>query len=180
MPARTRSVFSCSACGAQTPKWVGQCPDCEAWNTLIETLQTSPSTRHQFANGRSEPAVQPLTTVEARVPARIRCGLAELDRVLGGGLVSGSVVLLGGEPGIGKSTLLLQTLAALSQSAATLYATGEESAQQIALRAQRLGLSAPARQRLRVEYYESGHMMYIHRPSLVKMTADVRQFYVSP
>ncbi len=144
MPARPRSVFSCTACGAQTPKWVGQCPECEAWNTLVETVQISSAARHQPLGGASRPGVQHLTAVQATVPVRIRSGLGELDRVLGGGLVAGSVILLGGEPGIGKSTLLLQTLAALSQDAATLYATGEESAQQIALRAKRLGLSAPA------------------------------------
>src|SRR6185312_14698744 len=122
--------------------WQGQCPNCGVWNTLVETIAATPSSRFQALAGAPS-AVRTLASVETRDNARTPTGIEEFDRVLGGGLVSGGVVLLGGDPGIGKSTLLLQAIAALGSSGKlgrALYVTGEESVEQVALRAQRLGL----------------------------------------
>src|SRR5205823_6497127 len=137
--AKIRSIYQCSECGGQSPKWQGQCPHCSAWNTLIEALAASAGTRFETVAG-TKSVVTPLASVEANESRRIASGLEEFDRVLGGGLVAGGVVLLGGDPGIGKSTLLLQASAALGAAHRTLYVTGEESVEQVALRAQRLGL----------------------------------------
>ena len=137
--SRAKSIFVCTECGGQTTKWQGQCPHCQGWNTLVETIVEKTATR--FAPVASATEVRPLAQVETRDEPRIPTGLAELDRVLGGGLVQGGVVLLGGDPGIGKSTLLLQALAALAAGHRVLYVSGEESAQQIALRAKRLALA---------------------------------------
>ena len=136
---RTKTVYACTECGAQSPKWQGQCPGCGAWNTLVESLAATPPTRFESVAG-ARSAITRLSSVEARATERIPTGLEEFDRVLGGGLVPGGVILLGGDPGIGKSTLLLQAGAALGAAHRTLYVTGEESAEQIALRAQRLAL----------------------------------------
>ncbi len=132
-----RSTFVCSACGGQSAKWLGRCPHCAAWNTLQESAP--PPARRAAALAPSSP-VQTLGAVRAQQLPQLPSGIAELDRVLGGGLVPGSVVLLGGDPGIGKSTLLLQVLAELAGREASLYVSGEESAAQVGLRAQRLGL----------------------------------------
>ena len=141
--AKAKTVYTCRACGAQAPKWAGQCADCGDWNTLEEDVHVSAPVRHRGYAGAVGPArVQRLSEVPADSVIRINTGSGEFDRVLGGGLVPGSVVLLGGDPGIGKSTLLLQTLARLSERAATLYVSGEESPQQVSLRAQRLNLAA--------------------------------------
>ncbi len=137
--AKSRTVFSCTECGGQGPKWQGQCPHCGAWNTLVEAIAAPAPTRFQTVAGNPS-AVRPLSSVEVRGTPRIPTGVPEFDRVLGGGLVPGGVILLGGDPGIGKSTLLLQAMAAIGAAKAALYVTGEESAEQIALRAQRLGL----------------------------------------
>ena len=141
--AKVRSLYSCSACGAQSPKWVGQCPDCSAWNTLVEVVAAAPAAGggRGYA-GAASGAVHALGSVRAGREVRTGTGIGELDRVLGGGLVAGSVILLGGDPGIGKSTLLLQTLAALTGRLGVLYVTGEESPEQVAMRARRLGLAA--------------------------------------
>jgi len=136
---KTRTVYACTECGAQAPKWQGQCPGCGAWNTLVESLAAAAPTRFESVAG-ARSAITRLASVEARATQRIPTGLEEFDRVLGGGLVPGGVILLGGDPGIGKSTLLLQAGAALGAAHRTLYVTGEESAEQIALRAQRLAL----------------------------------------
>ena len=136
--AKSKTVYSCTECGGVAPKWQGQCPHCNAWNTLIETVTEASKPRYQALAASSQ--VQLLGEVEGSEASRIPTTLAELDRVLGGGLVAGGVVLIGGDPGIGKSTLLLQALAVLSQSLPTLYVSGEESAQQLALRARRLQL----------------------------------------
>ena len=136
--AKTKTIYSCTECGGQSPKWQGQCPACNAWNTLVETIAESAKPRYQALAASSR--VQMLGEVEGTEASRIPTTLGELDRVLGGGLVAGGVVLIGGDPGIGKSTLLLQALAVLSQSLPTLYVSGEESAQQLALRARRLQL----------------------------------------
>ena len=139
--ARTRTLFVCQQCGAESPKWLGRCPDCGAWNSLVETLAVTPA-RSAGSSGlavaRPEPLNRPVGTSFRRFPL----GVGEFDRVLGGGTVPGSLVLLGGDPGIGKSTLLLQVggLAAAADRP-VLYVSGEESTDQIRLRAQRLGIS---------------------------------------
>ena len=137
--AKAKPVYSCTECGAQALKWQGQCPQCGAWNTLVETLATAVAARFESVAG-TRSSVTSLAKVTPRATTRIATGLEEFDRVLGDGLVPGGVILLGGDPGIGKSTLLLQAGAALGAMHRTLYVTGEESAEQIALRAQRLGL----------------------------------------
>lgn len=143
--AKSKILYSCTACGAQQPKWSGQCPDCEAWNTLIEvpaiTVAGARSTRFSsYAGDGGAARVESLTQVTPDDVLRVPTGVGEFDRVLGGGLVPGSVVLIGGDPGIGKSTLLLQTLVELGSRLKTLYVTGEESLQQVSLRAHRLSL----------------------------------------
>jgi len=136
---KAKTAYSCTECGGQSSKWQGQCPHCGAWNTLVETIAAPRATRFQALAGGANP-VRTLSSVEPTVSARATTGIEEFDRVLGGGLVAGGVILLGGDPGIGKSTLLLQATAAIGTTRRALYVTGEESAEQIALRAQRLGL----------------------------------------
>jgi len=144
--AKSSVMYQCSDCGAQSPKWAGQCNDCGAWNTLSEALSVVPASGKaaRFAGyaGETRPLVQQLGNVQPGQESRIPVGMEELDRVLGGGLVAGSVVLIGGDPGIGKSTLLLQALATFSARLKALYVTGEESPEQVALRSKRLGVSA--------------------------------------
>ncbi len=139
--AARKTVFFCQNCGAEYPKWSGQCGECGAWNTLIEGM-AAPKARGRAAPGlvAASSAVQRLDQVAEEDTARIPTGLSELDRVLGGGIVPGAVILIGGDPGIGKSTLLLQALAAVEGRLSTLYVTGEESLTQVSLRARRLGL----------------------------------------
>jgi len=140
--AKTKTLYVCQACGGSSPKWQGQCPACDAWNTLEESL--AETANHRFQGLAKSIPRQKLVSIEAQDSPRLPTGITELDRVLGGGLVAGGVVLLGGDPGIGKSTLLLQALAELStQGIDVLYSSGEESAAQIALRAQRISLNAP-------------------------------------
>jgi len=138
-----KSVYACTACGGQSSKWVGQCPGCGAWNSLQESVAPPVATTGRFGGygGTPEAAVRTLASIATGTETRLTTGLDELDRVLGGGLVAGSVVLIGGDPGIGKSTLLLQALASLSARVPALYVTGEESAEQVSLRARRLGVS---------------------------------------
>ncbi|WBX99935.1 DNA repair protein RadA [Ramlibacter tataouinensis] len=140
--AKDKTTYSCTECGGSTPKWQGKCPQCGAWNTLIETVAETPAAqRHRFASLAPTSAVATLADIEAAEVARTPTGIGELDRVLGGGMVEGGVVLIGGDPGIGKSTLLLQALDGLQRAGvATLYVTGEESGAQVALRSRRLGL----------------------------------------
>ncbi len=143
--AKPRSVYVCTECGASALQWFGICPSCGAGNTLQETAaEGKPSTHRYAAAPDSAPAAKPvrLNRIETREIERLPTGIGELDRVLGGGLVSGQVVLIGGDPGIGKSTLFLQALAEISQRHKTLYVSGEESAEQVALRAARLALEA--------------------------------------
>jgi DNA repair protein RadA/Sms len=141
--AKAKSVYSCTECGGQVLKWQGQCPHCQAWNTLVEAIaEAAPAGANRYSRIAEAGKPQRLSEVEAREENRIPSGLEEFDRVLGGGLVPGGVVLIGGEPGIGKSTLLLQSLAEVGKSRKVLYVTGEESPQQIALRAKRLGVDA--------------------------------------
>ncbi|HXX83040.1 MAG TPA: DNA repair protein RadA [Casimicrobiaceae bacterium] len=136
---KAKTAYSCTECGGQSGKWQGQCPHCGAWNTLVETIAAPRASRFEALAGGAS-VVRPLASVEPAVSRRATTGIEEFDRVLGGGLVAGGVILLGGDPGIGKSTLLLQAMAAIGATRRALYVTGEESAEQIALRAQRLGL----------------------------------------
>ena len=143
--AKIKTIYVCSECGGQALKWQGQCPHCSAWNTLVESIaETAVAGGNRYSAVSGANRLQRLSEVEAREEHRVPTGIAEFDRVLGGGLVEGSVVLIGGDPGIGKSTLLLQALAALGSARKVLYVSGEESPQQIALRAKRLGLDADA------------------------------------
>lgn len=144
--AKTKTQYSCTECGALSPKWAGQCGDCGAWNTLVESVvegnKESKSARFKGYAGATElSGVKPLQAVPQEQIIRTSTEIGELDRVLGGGLVPGSVVLLGGDPGIGKSTLLLQMACVFSRHGGVLYVTGEESLQQVSLRAARLSLN---------------------------------------
>ncbi len=146
MMSKVKVSYSCTECGAISSKWSGRCHDCEAWNTLTEVTVTKKNPQAEnprfkgYAN-EHELSVIELAAVPVTQEARTSTGLSEFDRVLGGGLVDGSVVLIGGDPGIGKSTVLLQTIAYLAGQQPTLYITGEESLQQVKLRALRLGVS---------------------------------------
>jgi len=142
MSSRAKTLFVCSSCGGESAKWQGQCPACGQWNTLSALRVPAGGTRRSVARDGAAPGVAALGAEAAEDAPRLATGLGEFDRVLGGGLVAGSVTLLGGDPGIGKSTLLLQAAAALAGAAAVLYATGEESLRQVGLRARRLGLGA--------------------------------------
>ena len=148
--AKTKTAFVCNDCGADYRKWQGQCSACQAWNTLSEVRLSGPSSpanpklRGGFAGTTA--TVQKLSEIDLIDLPRFSSGFAELDRVLGGGFVPGSAILIGGHPGAGKSTLLLQTLCKLAAQAPALYVTGEESPQQVAMRAKRLGLETDALQ----------------------------------
>ena len=143
--AKEKTLFSCTDCGGISPKWLGKCPSCGAWNTLVESVAEIPGASKNRYSGMAalapSAAVATLAEIEASDVARTPSGQEELDRVLGGGIVEGGVVLIGGDPGIGKSTLLLQAMDGLQRSGMrTLYVTGEESGAQVALRSRRLGL----------------------------------------
>ncbi|NWG30923.1 MAG: DNA repair protein RadA [Rhodocyclaceae bacterium] len=146
--AKPKSLYTCTECGAASTKWQGQCPGCGQWNTLVETVaeEASPGAKRFGANFAPLAATgkpQDLASIRPREEPRLPTGIEEFDRVLGGGLVAGGVVLIGGDPGIGKSTLLLQALARLAQAGQpVLYVSGEESGEQVALRAQRLQVPA--------------------------------------
>ncbi len=145
MSTKTKSAFVCNECGADYKKWQGQCTECGAWNSLSEVrLGPTPSNRaakfEGYVGGASGNKIQTLAEIALNEVPRFSSGTGEFDRVLGGGFVPGSVVLIGGNPGAGKSTLLLQTLCTLARTMPALYITGEESLQQVAMRAQRLGL----------------------------------------
>ena len=153
--AKSKSLYFCNACGGQSLKWQGQCPHCKEWNTLVEGVaeKKGPS----LISGLRSAGIQSLNDIEVAETPRLSTTISEFDRVLGGGLVLGGVVLLGGDPGIGKSTLLLQTLSAMSIDHRVLYVSGEESAQQIALRARRLNLDVQ-----RVSLLTEIHLENIH------------------
>jgi DNA repair protein RadA/Sms len=143
--AKAKTAYVCADCGAEHSKWQGQCVECGAWNTMSEITvlpaKAAANPRGSYAGNADAPKITKLVTVAAEAERREPTGIAELDRVLGGGLVAGSVVLIGGDPGIGKSTLLLQMLGAIGQRVRGLYVTGEESLAQVASRAQRLGIA---------------------------------------
>jgi len=137
---KQKSLYTCQSCGYQSPKWLGKCPDCNQWDSLVEEQVTIAR-----KGGKALPApaaVQPLCEVDLQGDARLGCGIGELDRVLGGGVVPGSLCLIGGDPGIGKSTLLLQAADRLATHGPVLYVTAEESARQVRLRGERLGAQA--------------------------------------
>ena len=144
--AKARTAFVCTECGADSNKWQGQCPGCGQWNTLVEMALEAPATskargaRAGYAGAGGAARITRLADVRAGTEVRASTGIGELDRVLGGGLVEGSVVLIGGDPGIGKSTLLLQAVAAMQEAMPGVYVTGEESLGQVGARARRLGL----------------------------------------
>lgn len=144
---KSKRQYVCQSCGQASPKWLGQCPGCESWNTLLEetvAVASASSPKRVAAGYAGSQAADPinLSDVKLQTMARLSTGLVELDRVLGGGLVSGSVVLIGGDPGIGKSTLLLQALVQIGERERVLYVTGEESLEQIAERARRTGIES--------------------------------------
>jgi DNA repair protein RadA/Sms len=144
---KPKSQFVCQNCGSKSPKWLGKCNDCGQWNTYVEESLEAPATSakgRKLSGGDSKAVPMPLNGIEVEAGFRYRTGIGEFDRVLGGGIVPGAAVLIGGDPGIGKSTLLLQALHRLSVSSpgTFLYITGEESPQQVKLRAERLGLSS--------------------------------------
>lgn len=142
--AKAKIAYVCSDCGGEFPRWQGQCTECSAWNTISEfrvaPKQSSAATKYVGYAGQVENKVQTLSNIDLQALPRFSSGYKELDRVLGGGIVPGSAILIGGSPGAGKSTLLLQTMCYLAQHMTTLYVTGEESLQQVAMRAHRLGL----------------------------------------
>jgi DNA repair protein RadA/Sms len=138
--SKARTVFVCQNCGAQQTRWLGRCPDCQEWNTLVEErIAPEPAAGGRASGERGQP--EPITALAAASERRTSSGIGELDRVLGGGVVPGAVILIGGDPGIGKSTLVLQALAHLARSGTALYVSGEESPQQIKMRADRLGIA---------------------------------------
>lgn len=140
--AKFKSIYTCSQCGSQSPKWLGRCPDCGAWNSYMEEAKVSQGpikmTRSSGISGGNEP--RRIKDIESSKKERYNTGIAELNRVLGGGLVKGSLTLISGDPGIGKSTLLLQTCAMISEKGSVLYVSGEESEEQIKMRADRLNI----------------------------------------
>ena len=178
--SRVKTLYQCRECGARFPKWAGQCGDCGAWNTLEEAVAEKKPAAPRFAGYAGDgaaAAIQPLSQVAAGEAERAATGLPELDRVLGGGLVQGSVVLIGGDPGVGKSTLLIQALASLSDALSALYVSGEESAEQIALRARRLGLPAERLQLLTETCVERIlALAEKHRPRVMVMDS-IQTFY---
>jgi DNA repair protein RadA/Sms len=139
MNIKAKTLYTCSDCGGTSPKWLGKCPHCNAWNTLVESVAEAPGKNRYQSLVAAQP-VATLSEIDATDVDRQPTGIDELDRVLGGGVVAGGVVLIGGDPGIGKSTLLLQALDAMARRLRTLYVTGEESGAQVALRSRRLGL----------------------------------------
>ena len=142
--AKLKTLFVCSSCGYSSPKWSGQCPGCREWNTMNEEIETKNSSSISASPGKNRTFsnVSPVSDISTSDELRYNTGIGELDRVLGGGLVKGSVVLLSGDPGIGKSTLLMQACGTFSNDKTVLYVSGEESAKQLKLRAERLGVNS--------------------------------------
>ncbi len=136
---KSKVVYICSECGYESAKWIGKCPDCGGWNTFAEDVVTVNATSKKVAQSYASP--KKLSSIDTTKDPRIVCGINELDRVLGGGIVRGSLVLVGGEPGIGKSTILLQLIQSLEKDTSFFYVSGEESEKQLKMRATRLGIS---------------------------------------
>ena len=143
MAAKIKSIYVCSECGFESAKWAGKCPGCGQWNTMQEEIRDTSVGKGAVSTISHTPTAQPMRIreIDTEEEARYHTGLTELDRVLGGGIVKGSLILVSGEPGIGKSTILLQICDFLGQSLQILYVSGEESARQIKLRAARLGVN---------------------------------------
>jgi len=180
--AKTKTIYTCDECGAQSPQWAGQCKECGQWNTLTETVmeKSSPAnakSASRFSGFAPKATVMPINKVKVDSVSRFLLGVNELDRVLGGGLVPGSIVLLGGDPGIGKSTLLLQCMSDLSQSLSTLYVTGEESTQQVAMRAKRLGKDGSQLALLADNCIESIMATVQHQSPQVLMIDSIQTLY---
>jgi DNA repair protein RadA/Sms len=138
---KVKTFYQCQSCGYTSPKWLGKCPDCGEWNTLVEERKETVPSRLDFPVHLKKSEPQLLSSIKAGYGERTSTGIKELDRVLGGGVVTGSVVLVGGDPGIGKSTLLLQALSGISRNGQVLYVSGEESPEQIKIRAERLSIN---------------------------------------
>ena len=168
--AKDKSIYVCTDCGGSSAKWLGKCLACGAWNTLVESVEEAPSRNRIERGPRGLIASQPVATlseIDASDVDRQPTGLDELDRVLGGGIVAGGVVLIGGDPGIGKSTLLLQALDSLSRTVKTLYVTGEESGAQVALRSRRLGLDgSPVRVLAEIQLEKIAATIDAERPAV--------------
>ena len=145
MPGKSKIIYQCSQCGFESPKWLGKCPGCGEWNTMEEAVK-EPALPQRGTGARPAGVIShavPINEISTADEQRYHTGLSELDRVLGGGIVKGSLVLISGDPGIGKSTILLQICEYLGQTLRVLYVSGEESARQIKLRASRLGVQSP-------------------------------------
>nr|WP_275695601.1 AAA family ATPase [Fredinandcohnia sp. SECRCQ15] len=142
--AKSKTKFSCQACGYESPKWMGKCPGCNAWNTLVEEIEQKSTRKGAFnhSNTTVKTKPSPITSIETMNEPRMYTNNKEFNRVLGGGIVQGSLVLIGGDPGIGKSTLLLQISSQLAMKNKVLYISGEESVKQTKLRADRLGVTS--------------------------------------
>ncbi len=136
---KSKVVYICSECGYESAKWIGKCPDCSGWNTFAEEVLVTSKTSKKVTQSFSAPVK--LSTISTTKDTRIPCGIGELDRVLGGGIVQGSLVLVGGEPGIGKSTILLQLIKSLEKNVSFFYVSGEESEKQLKMRADRIGIT---------------------------------------
>lgn len=142
MASKIKSVFVCSGCGFESPKWYGKCPGCGEWNTMSEEIREPVRSAPKTAEHHSMSRPISINEIDTEDEQRYQTGLSELDRVLGGGIVRGSLILISGDPGIGKSTILLQICEYLGQQLRILYVSGEESSRQIKLRARRLGVSS--------------------------------------
>ncbi|MGA2974150.1 MAG: DNA repair protein RadA [Spirochaetia bacterium] len=140
--SKSKSLFECSGCGHQEPRWLGRCPECGTWNSFAEVPAEAPASRSASSKGKKTALPIPLSSIETRDGMRMDTGIAEMNRVLGGGLMRGSSVLVGGEPGIGKSTLMLQVAARIATPGRSLYVSGEESPGQLRMRADRLAVSS--------------------------------------
>src|SRR5436309_1223646 len=143
VPPNPKTAFVCQSCGNQFPKWIGRCPNCGGWNTLVEERVVAAPKSRGSTRTRAPREPIPLDAVPPDAEERLSTGIGEFDRVLGGGVVRGSLVLLGGDPGIGKSSLLMQASASIGTRGTVLYVSGEESAAQIKLRARRFGIEGP-------------------------------------
>lgn len=159
---RQKTVFTCSQCGAQSPKWLGKCPDCGAWNSMAEEISAASRRGYAVHPQNTRNKAMPIGDVPQHTESRLSCGIGELDMVLGGGLVPGSLVLIGGDPGIGKSTLLLQAMNNLALLGPVLYISGEESASQTRLRGERLGVG-------------QNNLLVLAENSLEEITAQVEK-----
>ena len=173
--AKPKRIYTCGQCGAEHPQWQGQCGDCGSWNSLTESRQTSARAERAQLAGRIE--IARLDSISTDQVERMQSGLTEFDRVLGGGLVPGSVVLIGGDPGIGKSTLLLRALATMAQGRETCYVTGEESLDRIALRAERLGIRSAPVQMMAETHIETILASLAESPPAVLVVDSVQTLY---